>query len=56
MAVRKWAVGHGLNSLAVADVLDPAELRRHAIATDAALFIAAATTPLSPARRSVVAA
>jgi Tetracyclin repressor-like, C-terminal domain len=55
VAVRYWAVGHGLTSLTVSGVLDPSDLRRHAIETDVALFTAAGDDH-GLARKSVVAA
>ena len=41
VAVRYWAGGHGLASLAVAGVLSLEDLRRHAPATAVATFTAA---------------
>jgi hypothetical protein len=41
VALRYWASGHGLTSLTVSGVLPAAELRRHAPATEVAIFIAA---------------
>lgn len=41
LAVRLWADGHGITSLAVTGVLPRADLPRHAIANSVALFIAA---------------
>ena len=55
IAVRFWASGHGLTSLAVTDVLTPAELRRHAPALTVAVFTAAGDSQ-TRAERSVRAA
>jgi AcrR family transcriptional regulator len=55
IALRVWASGHGIVSLAVTGVLDVAGLRRHAPAMTAALFVDAGDEP-ERARRSVSAA
>jgi len=55
VALRVWASGHGIVSLAVTGVLDAGELRRHAPAMVTALFIDAGDSP-DLARRSVAAA
>ena len=55
IALRFWASGHGIVSLAVTGVLSVADLRRHAPAMAVALFVHAGDTPAS-ARRSVSAA
>jgi AcrR family transcriptional regulator len=52
VAVRFWASGHGIVSLAVTGVLPVADLRRHAPAMAIALFIDAGDVP-ETARRSV---
>jgi AcrR family transcriptional regulator len=52
VALRFWASGHGIVSLAVTGVLAVADLRRHAPEVAAALFIDAGDTPDS-ARSSV---
>jgi len=41
VALRYWASGHGLTSLAVVGVLPLPDLRRHALATAVAIFTAA---------------
>lgn len=46
IALRFWASGHGIVSLAVTGVLPVAELSRHAPAVAAALFIAAGDDPV----------
>ena len=55
VAVRYWASGHGLTSLAVTGVLAVADLERHTPAMTVALFAAAGASP-EKARRSVAAA
>jgi AcrR family transcriptional regulator len=55
VALRFWANGHGIASLAVTGVLPADDLRRHAPAMTAALFVDAGDTP-GAARRSVLAA
>lgn len=55
IALRVWASGHGIVSLAVTGVLSEDELRRHAPAMTTALFIDAGDEP-ERARRSVRAA
>ncbi|MFZ1490212.1 MAG: TetR/AcrR family transcriptional regulator [Ilumatobacteraceae bacterium] len=55
IALRFWASGHGIVSLAVTGVLSVADLRRHAPAMAVALFVDAGDNPAS-ARRSVNAA
>jgi len=55
VALRYWASGHGLTSLAVTGVLPVRDLRRHAPATAVAIFVAAGDEP-ELALRSVRAA
>lgn len=55
VALRYWANGHGIVSLAVTGVLSVTDLQRHAPAMAAALFIDAGDSP-DRARRSVRAA
>ena len=55
IALRHWASGHGVTSLAVTGVLPIAELRRHAPLLAAAVFVSAGDDP-ERARRSVDAA
>jgi AcrR family transcriptional regulator len=55
MALRYWADGHGITSLAVTGVLTADDLHRHAPAMQIAQFVAAGDTP-ERARRSVAAA
>jgi AcrR family transcriptional regulator len=55
VALRFWASGHGIVSLAVTGVLAVADLRRHAPAVATALFVDAGDAP-ERARRSVQAA
>jgi hypothetical protein len=55
VAVRYWASGHGLTSLAVTGVLPIVDLRRHAPATAVAIFTAAGDSR-ERAERSVSAA
>jgi AcrR family transcriptional regulator len=52
LALRVWASGHGIVSLAVTGVLGAAEVRRHAPVMTAALFVDAGDD-LDRARRSV---
>jgi AcrR family transcriptional regulator len=55
LALRVWASGHGIVSLAVTGVLDAGAVRRHAPVMTAALFVDAGDDP-ERARRSVRAA
>jgi AcrR family transcriptional regulator len=55
VAVRYWASGHGVTSLAVTGVLSPADLRRHAPEAAVADFVAAGDDP-ALAHASVTAA
>jgi AcrR family transcriptional regulator len=55
VALRMWASGHGIVSLAVTGVLPVSELRRHAPAMVTALFIDAGDDP-ERARKSVTSA
>jgi len=52
LALRVWASGHGIVSLAVTGVLGAADVRRHAPVMTAALFVDAGDEP-ERARRSV---
>jgi AcrR family transcriptional regulator len=55
IALRYWADGHGVTSLAVTGVLTPEQLRHHAPAMQIAQFVAAGDAP-DAAARSVAAA
>ena len=45
VAVRYWAHGHGVTSLAVTGVMTRSELRKHAPAGTIAIFVAAGDDP-----------
>jgi AcrR family transcriptional regulator len=55
VATRIWATGHGVTSLTVTGGLSPADLRRHAPASNEAIFVAAGDDPAA-AHASVTAA
>lgn len=45
IATQYWAYGHGLASLAVSGILEPAEITRHAQQGTIAIFVGAGDTP-----------